>query len=501
MGIASKLAAARNEKIYLVGGYIRDLLLGRMTYDMDFALDGNAKKFSSELAKKIGAKFFVLDEKTQTFRITCSGRACSARWNIDISKMQGKDIIADLKRRDFSIDAMAIDLNNGHCESKPPNFTFAESRLSGRAESRLSGRAESRRSNLVVLIDPFSGLKDLKKRIIRVTSPGVLNDDPLRLLRAFRLAATLGFKIESRTLKAISVRSSLIKKVSRERIRDELFKILPVDNSYEYISQIDKSCLLERIIPQIKKMKQERGLWMHSLLTLRFLENLLRKNRLERIWSTAIASKTKIHLRNEVSTQNTRGTLLKFVSLFHDIGKPSTKKMLNGKMSFIGHDRVGEEILRKISEYLRLSNKEIKVILKIARYHMRVHYLANLSSITKRAVVRLIRDADEETIELLLFTLADFLATPRELKKPTLKKNQEVTKKIIRQYFKFKESRKFVRLVTGDDLIKKFHMKEGPRIGRILEEIELAQREGPVKTRKEALHLVSNLLNHSSFNP
>ena len=129
---------------------------------------------------------------------------------------------------------------------------------------------------------------------------------------------------------------------------------------------------------------------------------------------------------------------------------------------------------------------------------MRAHYLSNLSFITKRAVARLTRDADDEMIELLLFTLADFLATPRELKKQTLKRNLEVTKKIVRQYFKFKQSKKFVRLITGDDLIKNFNMKEGPEIGRILEEIELAQREGKIKIRKEALHLVSSLLKNQT---
>jgi poly(A) polymerase len=469
LGIIGKLVAERKEKIYLVGGYIRDFLLRRATYDMDFAIDGSAKKFSTALAEKMRAKSFALDEETQTFRIVFSGKTCSERWNIDISKMQGKDITADLKRRDFSINAMAVDLM--------------------KLES-----LRVREPGSLDLIDPFNGLKDLKKGIIRVVSSGALNEDPLRLLRAFRFAATLGFKIENKTLKAISVRSSLIRKASRERIRDEFFKILSVNNSCEYVSRIDKAGLLKKVIPQINKIKQESGLWKHSMLTLGFLETIIKKKYIGRIWSGVIYEKADNHLGSGISIQSTRGVLLKFVSLLHDIGKPPTKKIRKGKISFIGHEKVGGEIIGKIAEDLRLSNKEIKIILKIVGYHMRVHYLVNLDSVTNRAIARIIRDADEETIELLLFTLADFMATPADLKNQTLKRNQEITKEIIGQYFKFKESKKFVRIITGDDLIKKFKMKEGPEIGRILEEAELVQREGKIHTRREALSLVSGLL-------
>jgi poly(A) polymerase len=470
--IAGKLAITRNEKVYLVGGYIRDLLLGRITYDIDFALKGNVEKFSRTLARRLRGNFFVMDEETQTFRIfyKCSGPdSIGTRWNIDISKMQGKDIVADLGRRDFTIDAMAVDLMKCQVSSvKCQSFS---------------------------LIDPFSGLRDLKKGLIRLTSPAVLNDDPLRLLRAFRLAAILGFRIERKTLRAISARSLLIKRVSRERVRDELFKILSVDDSYKYFLQIDKAGLLEKVVPQVKKIKREPGLWRHSLLTLRFLEENFKDSHLARTWSGVIAGKTKSHLRNEISAQGTRLALLKFVSLFHDIGKPQTKKIREGKTSFIGHDRVGAEIIGKISESVRLSNREIKIMLNLARNHMRVHYLANLESITKRALARLIRDLDEETIELLLFTMADFMATPEKLKKQSLKKNRLVTRKIIKEYFKFKESKKFTRLINGNDLIRCLKMKEGPEIGRVLEETELAQREGRIRTRQEALRFASNLLN------
>ena len=471
-GVISILKATREQSsrkkidIFLVGGFVRDMLINRVSYDIDLVVSGNSEIFSRALSRRLGANYFLLDKDTQAYRIVYD-QSKKARWNIDICKMQGGGINSDLKRRDFTINAMAVDVNK--LTSLQVDKSISEN-----------------------LVDLFNGTGDLKKKTIKLVSAKCLDEDPLRMLRAFRLSATLGFKIEHKTAKEIAKRVSKIKKISRERVRDELFKMLECKESHRFLEELCRIKLLEAIVPETKFLDREKGLLKHSILTVKFLEYLLDRKNLAKVWSDSLAKDTIFEI-SKSTAQISDTALLKFLCLFHDIGKPFTKKKKGNKLTFICHDSVGAEILEKIAIGLRLSNKQTKMLKALTKSHMRAHYLVNLKTITKRAEVRFTRDIGEETPLLLLFTVADFLSTSKELKKLSFKQNRSATKKIISSYFKFKKAKKFTRFINGHDLINKFKMKQGPKIGKVLDELELAQREGKIETRKEGLMFAEKL--------
>ncbi|MFB0527441.1 MAG: hypothetical protein ACETVT_01030, partial [bacterium] len=251
-------------KIFLVGGSLRDLLLGRETKDFDLVPEGDAEKFARNFASAVGGSFVLLDEKNKIYRVVkqrISKKKGKQIFNLDFSQMRGEKIKQDLLRRDFTIDAMAVRLDQ------------IEGSLKTLKRVELLAR---------LIVDPSGGIRDLRKKIVRRTSRKIFDDDPLRLLRGYRLAATLEFAIEEKTKDEIKKKVNLIKNVARERIRDELFKILSAPKSYLYFRRLHRVGLLNRIIPEIETMKEKpenyyhrEGLWGHSLETLKSLEEIL----------------------------------------------------------------------------------------------------------------------------------------------------------------------------------------------------------------------------------
>ena len=492
LGKIKELSKIRKTNVFLVGGFIRDMLLDNNSFDVDLAVEKDCEGFSRALSKRLSAKHFLLDSDTQTYRITYKIKGKNQIWNIDLCKMYGKNIISDLGRRDFTIDAIAMNvekLTSGQVDK----WT---SRQGNKGTSRQVDKLTSKQVNKLIrenLVDPFNGVADLKKKTIKMVSKECFKEDPLRCLRAFRLSASTGFKIDPKTFKEISKNAPLIKKVSRERVREEMFKILEAKNSTEYLEKLYVCGLLKNIFVQTKFLEQEKGLWKHSVLTVKFVEYLLDDKNLKNIWVPSLAKQAI----KEVTAQPYGAALLKFLCLFHDIGKPFTKKKKKNKLTFIAHESVGSNILEEIAINLRLSNKQTKFLKLLAKNHMRGHYLVNLKVITKRAEARFIRDIDENVPMLLLFTVADFLATAKELKRLSFSQNKQATKKLLNAYFKFKNIKEYIKLVNGHDIIKEFKMQQGPAIGRILGELDLAQREGKIKTREQAMELASKIVKRS----
>jgi len=448
-------------ELYLVGGYLRDALLGRDTGDIDFTFRGDVVHITKQYAGKINGSFVLLDEKSPATRIVISqeGRI----WHLDFTKMAGKTMTEDLHRRDFTFNAMALDLGEFFTGGK------------------------------VSLLDPFGGVQDLKSGIVRMIREKSFVDDPLRLLRAFRFAANLGFKIEKNTKDAIFRYADLISRTSGERIRDELFLILDSEDSCRFLLDADRCGLIERIFPGISRLKKEKEIWMHSFSTLRYLEKILNKKVVTEL--TAEQEKEALScLAQAICDRRKKIHLLKLACLLHDFGKPHTKKVKGNKWSFIGHEQVGAGAMKRICRHLHLSNKETRILEGIVRYHMRFHYLANLQEISERAISKFIRDCEEELIELLFLSFADFLATPSRIRKQGVVRYRSVLRKIFSRYLSAKKIEKLPRLITGYDLIEKFSMKEGPLIGKILEEVELARAEGKISTREQAFNFVKSMI-------
>lgn len=452
-------AKRRKIRLYLVGGILRDILLNRekANIDFDFCLKKNAIGFTQKLAKELKAGFVVLDKEHGACRLV--KRIKDKVYTLDFTDFRGRDLKEDLLHRDFSINSFALDLEDVFINQNPQES----------------------------IIDPYRGRQDLKSKIIRAVNEKAFDEDPLRILRAFSLSAIFGFRIEKDTLKLIRAKRDKLAKVSSERIRDELFKILDRPNSYEYLVELDKLKILRNIIPEIEIMRGVKqgpyhhlDVWQHTLETVRQLENLLgglKRNK-----------EVSDYLNEDISSERKRRALIKLGALLHDIGKPQAMFREDGKTKFHGHERVGLEITQDITKRLRLSNDELESLKKMVLWHLRPGYLADNEEITPRATFRYFRDTAQEGASTLLISIADQRATrgPLTSRKSRLH-HEKVVLGLIKEYFRKKKEKKLPRFISGDDLINKFKLEPSPLIGKILREIEELQAIGKIKNKKEAL--------------
>jgi poly(A) polymerase len=467
-----KFSQIKNIKLYIVGGFLRDIILGRQREnpDIDFAIKKNAIKFAAGLAKQTKAG---LDKDNGCARLVKKGQ--NRAYTLDFADFRGNNLYQDLRNRDFTINSLAIELEV---------FLAA---LNGRGKHKFSFPAS-------LLADPYHGLADLRSRTIRAINPSVFDDDPLRILRTFSLSCILDFKIEPRTLRLIKKKRNKLKKASFERIREELFKILASENCYKYLIQLDQYRLLELILPEIKAMHSlnqgpyhHLDVWGHTLETIRHLEKIIK--------NFSRNQDIRNFLNEEISSGRKRQELVKLGGLMHDIGKPKTLRIEEGKVKFHGHERQGASMLREAAVRLRLSKDEVTVLKRIVLFHLRPGYLADNPILTKRARFRFFRDSDCEAISVLLISLADQRATKGPLAtRQSRLRHERVVRRLIKDYFQKKKEKKAKRLINGNDLIRHFKLEPSPLIGRILSEVEEAQAIGKIKTKTEALKIANSVL-------
>jgi len=424
-------AKKANKKVYLVGGMLRDLLLGITINDIDIAISGNGKEFARALGKS-----FRLKEGLNEFRVV------DDNMNIDILGLGSTEILEDLERRDFTINAMAYNL--------------------------LDKR----------FIDPFNGVKDLEKGIIRAMGRKNIVEDSCRILRGLRFRAIFGFKIEEKTADLFVEYANKLSSIAPERIRLELISIFEAANSH--LAVIPE--VFDVIFPGFLKMKEIKGgkitenLMAHSILTLEKMDSLSRDLKVfgahkKRVEAYYAENKAK----------------LKLAALLHDIKKPETKEVTENTVHFYGHDKMGSDWFGKIGKKLKFSSKERGYIVSIIKHHMRIHLLANQEEITERAKRRLCFELGNDVMGLALFSLADQIATIGTEDSHLL----EVCNQIISYYFSMKDEVE-KPLLKGRDLIKHFNLAPGPIFGDILGKVQMAYEEGEITTKEEALAFVKD---------
>jgi poly(A) polymerase len=460
-----RLATSEGIKLYVVGGTVRDVILGRPVYDIDFTMSGDALSFTERFAKLTKAKAIILDEEQKSARAIFH----HGELYMDFNTIRGNDIIDDLKARDLTINAIAYDFNQ--------LFTSDE----------------------VELIDPCNGIDDLNNRIINLTSPQTIVDDPIRMLRVYRFSATLNFTVSDETLSLISTLSTLLSKVSVERIRDELFKILDVNNSAKYIKALDNVGIIEQIFPEIISMKgmtqneyHHLDVWDHSMLSLDFFEQQIIPDSLQ-----DYSPEIEAYLNFSIVKGRNIKSLLKLAVLLHDIGKPLVRTIdKNGRIRFFDHHFRGAELALNIGIHLRLANRESKFISDIIGYHMYPLSLCtdyNKKHISQRNkeryALRFVQRTEAECLAVLLLSFADLRATKGPWRKDRdLEDLNRLIGEIAKVYFREKQF-PMAQLITGDDLMKEFDLSSSPIVGKLLKSIRKAQFEGKLKTRQEALEL------------
>lgn len=462
---------------YLVGGYIRDALLGRATRDIDIAVVASASEVAQKIATALKGKYVLLDEVNQIARVVLvEGEPAQVnRWHLDFSTIEG-DIEVNLSHRDFTIDAIAVNLR----ELKREHFD---------------------------LIDPFQGQRDLERGLIRAVSQKAFEDDPARLLRAVRLAAEYGLTIEEKTEALIQSQSQLICQVARERVREELCRLLSTPNAAHFLRYSDYLGLLTAIFPELTATKGVEQPWehfwdvfRHSIETVAGVELLLGTGGSEHeeiLNLVPRSSALRQHFEEEVGGGVTRSMLLKLAALLHDIAKPQTRSIEpNGRARFLGHTSEGARIAGDILQRLRFSNRETKMVQKMIESHLRLWQMGGEGGIpTRRAIYRFFRDTDEVSLDIIFLTLADFLATyGPNLDLVEWRQNCQLMEYILSEREKEEGIIKPPKLIDGHDLVNIFGLKPSPLIGELLEAVREAQAAGEITTREEALVFIRRQL-------
>jgi poly(A) polymerase len=438
--IISKVAAEHNLQAYVIGGFVRDILLSRPSKDIDIVVIGNGIAFAESVAKKLKVKVAVFKNfgtaslKYNDLEIEFVG-ARKESYRLDSRKpiVENGTLEEDQNRRDFTINALAISL---HPDS------FGE------------------------LLDPFGGVDDLKLQLIRTPLNAVetFSDDPLRMLRAIRFASQLNFKIDEPAIEAIKNNIDRLSIISQERITDELNKIILSAKPSIGFNYLFDTGLLHRIFPQMTALYgveiiEGKGHKDNFYHTLQVLDNICKTT--DDLW-------------------------LRWAAILHDIAKPATKRFEPGHgWTFHGHEDKGARMVPKIFALLKLPlNEKMKFVQKMVQLHLRPIVLAQ-STVTDSAVRRLLFEAGNDIENLMLLCNAD-ITTKNEYKVKKYRQNFELVQQKLKDVEERDNIRNWQPPVTGIDIMQLFGIKEGREVGIIKNQIKEAILEGDIPNSREA---------------
>ena len=469
-------------KIFIVGGAIRDIFLNCPTNDFDFVLSSDAVLVAKSIANQLNGDFYIMDKERGTARVITERN--KKRVRLDFSLFQGETLDQDLKSRDFTINAIALDISN-------------------------PGEA----------IDPMEGREDIFQKKLRMCSSTSFPDDPIRVLRAIRLSVGLGFSIPTDTVQAMKASANFIPRSSAERQRDELFHILDLRKTGSALRMMDHIGAIKIVLPELEHLRNLPqstphilGVWEHTLAVIASLENLFQVL-VDKFDEDAAASllfglvvlklgqyrqNLLQHYQSNLSIDRSYRALLKFIALYHDVGKANTyHEDGNGRIRFLQHEQIGSELIKQRGRHLALSENEINLCEIIVQNHMRIHNLDRTGTIpTRRAIYHYFRDTNQAGVDICLLSLADVLGTYG----PTLTQEHWIEKLDIclMLFSAWWEQKSSIvtppRLITGDDLIQLFNLVPGRRIGEILESVQESQAVGTITDREEAIKFVRDLL-------
>ncbi|MBU0675416.1 MAG: HDIG domain-containing protein [Proteobacteria bacterium] len=454
--------------LFVAGGPVRDWLFGKKANDLDLAVGGNGVEVARYFAGRTGGAFVLLDDEEGVARVVTGGIA------VDFAGFrEGTTTIqADLRLRDFTINSMAIAL------------------------SHEGGLAEP-----YELIDPLDGLTDLNQKIIRAPSLETFQNDPLRLLRAFRFAGAIGGTIEPRTEVWIRELIPLVTRPSPERIRYELDLIISQDHPDRTFAQLAEMGLLGALFPELRAgegMDQPSShhldVFQHNLAALAAMVKILD--------GPADYFPNRSADLKEYLSQAGHRSWLKWAALFHDLGKPTTCAIRSdGRTTFYNHDRVGGGIFQQIGSRYRMSREAIRLVRLLIELHMWPFHLNNANQkigITPKACLRLVKAAGDDLPGLFLLAMADSISAQGPNKPKEMEDNLALLYDHIDQVRREKVMPVLTGppLVTGHDL-KEFGLQPGPLFRTILEKIEQARVEDQIHDRAEALLWVEQFLTKS----
>ncbi len=442
---------------YLVGGAVRDFLMNKTTPDRDIAIK-NAENFAHKIAEKFDGTFIELDNINKIYRVVLKDKENF----LDISEIQGKSIDEDLKRRDFTINAIAYDLKN-------LNF-----------------------------IDITNGIQDIKNKKLRFIKEENFVDDPLRILRAFRFYATTGFEMDDDLKNILNKYSHLALNPAKERIHYELMKLFGGDYTSKALIELDNIGLLEKIFPCVLEMKKVPKNTHHHLDLFNHLIESVRQVELEYL-------NANLEIKNHLDKVDFGGfpriNHLKLATFLHDIGKFSTWTIEeSGRHRFIGHDNKGAKLVKPLLKELKFSKKQIEYISKMIKYHIYPSSVITSPDLNEKIMMRYIRKMENDVIDNIILAKADRLsARGPAITEEIINSNLNGLNKLLNFYFeKIETLEPLPKLLDGKEIIDILNITPSPVLGKIIKALNEAQLNDIVVTKQDAINYVKVIYNEIS---
>jgi poly(A) polymerase len=436
---------------WIVGGALRDELLGREVTDIDIAVDGDPGAAARELAAELHGPVFQLSEAFGAWRVVDrrEGRI------YDFAPLQGETIEEDLAKRDFTVNAMARPRDGGE------------------------------------LIDPLGGRADLDARTLRVLGPAAYENDPLRPLRLARFAAELGFAPDAETERLTAEAAPRVAEASAERVFAELRRLVLAPKAVKGLDVADRLGLLRAVLPELADLHAVEQSPYHHLdvygHTIEVFERLIE------IECEATGELREV-LDEPLADELTRGEALRFGALLHDIGKPATHHVLDdGRVTFMGHDRLGEEMVRAICRRLRTSERLCRFLEGVTRHHLLLGFLVHERPLDRRAVYRYLERTSPVEVEVTLLSCADRLATRGKNAERAIDAHLELAQELMPAALEWRRSGPPRVPVRGDELAAELGIEQGPELGRLLDRLAEAAYAGEATDRRQAIDLARSL--------
>jgi poly(A) polymerase len=457
--------APRHGRAWLVGGAVRDALLGRATLDFDLAVQGDARALARELGRRAGGHAFQLSDEFGAWRV----RARDQHWQIDLTPLMGETLEQDLRRRDLTINAIARELTSEDGE----------------------------------LIDPCGGVGDLEAGRLRAVGPDSFSADPLRVLRLTRMAAELGFTPEPDTLRLAAESAPALPEVAAERVFAELRLTLVTDRAVSGLELAQSIGATAAVLPELDALRglqqsdyHHLDVYNHTLATLQSAIELQRD--LAATFGELAPALAEV-LDEPLANELTRGQALRFGALLHDIAKPLTYALsAEGRPTFFEHDVRGAKLATQILTRLRASERLISHAAALTRHHLRLGFLVHERPLSARTVYHYLASCDPVEVDVTVLSVADRLATLGRNSERAVAQHLELAREMLADALEWRRNRPRPP-AAGDELARALGITPGPQLGRLLAELAEAAYAGEIDSDEAVLAHAREWLAHDSL--
>jgi putative nucleotidyltransferase with HDIG domain len=460
--LAARAGLATEQTAWVVGGALRDALLGAGPIaDLDLVVSGDAAAPARAIAKASGRPAFPLSEQFGAWRVVGDG------WLCDVTPMQGGLIEDDLALRDFTVNAMATPLYGGR------------------------------------LLDPFDGERDLRDRTLRLVAPDAYERDRLRPLRLIRFATELGFEIDPTTASATRDWGPRVIEAAGERIFAELRRIVVAPRAAHGLQLASDLNVLGAVLPELEALHGIEQSHFHHLdvynHTIEVLNSLAQIDAQLAEYFPDDARELRAVLDEPLADDLTRAQALRFAALLHDIGKADTRRLTDsGRVTFIGHDSLGADMIRKLCLRLRTSERLREFLALITRHHLVLGFLVHERPLSQRAIYRYLKLCSPVEVEVTLLTCADRIATRGKNAEPATEAHLDLARELMTAALRWRADGPPRPPLRGDELAEELGMEPGPDLGRLLAELEEASYAGEVTTADQAVEYARRLRENSA---